>query len=301
MRPLLLLLAVLGTNLPGQQAVPRTDGMGREYWLYEPRQGGADKTLWLVVGIHAMGGTGQGAGGLAGWATRRDDCLVLGPTFPSQGYPFLGQESDTQLLRLIEDLGRRHRLHPKVFLAGFSGGAQFAHRFAHAHPDKVLAVAAHSGGSWSTGGQWGEVNPEARLVPMLVTCGEDDTARMAPQAPLGRLEWAQNYVGRLREGRFVVADAYPAKVGHRLSPEALGLTADLFAFASTRAAELGRQRDAVAALLAMGDRAGARTAAERSKLLVIAKVPDSPAEHWELGLAHAHNGALDAMLGTGRR
>ena len=304
MRLIILVLAGLAAALPAQQKPgskdgPQKDGLGRDYWVYAPKRT-STKPLWLVVGVHGMGGTGQGAGGLSAWATQRDDCLVLGPTFPSQGYQFLAHESDTQLLRLVEDLAKRHKLHPKVFLAGFSGGAQYVHRFAHAHPDMVLAVAANSAGSWSTGGQWGEINPAARLVPMLVTCGEADTGKMAAEAPFGRLEWAKDYVQRLREGGFVVADAYPAKVGHSLSPEALKLTSELFAFATTRATELARQREAVAALLAKGDRAGAQRLAERSQLMVAAVIPTTPKAHWEQGLAKAHNAAIGELLKAGR-
>jgi pimeloyl-ACP methyl ester carboxylesterase len=300
----LILIAGLAAALPAQQKPgrddgPHKDGMGRDYWVYAPKRASA-QPLWLVVGVHGMGGTGRGAGGLSGWAAQRSDCLVLGPTFPSQGYQFLAQASDTQLLRLVEDLGKRHRLHPKVFLAGFSGGAQFAHRFAHAHPDKVLAVAANSAGSWSTGGPWGEINPAARLLPMLVTCGEADTGKMAAQAPLGRLEWARDYVRRLRAEGFVVADAYPRDVGHRFSPEASRLTLDLFEFASTRAVELERQRSALAALVAKGDLAQAKRQADRVRLMTATVVPTTPRAHWEQSLARAHNAAVDRLLGDGR-
>lgn len=207
-----------------QPTGPLKDGMGRDYWVYLPKRVEAAKTYWLVVGVHGMGGTGQGAGGFANFATKRDDCIVLGPTFPSDGYQFLQKDSDRQLLDLMATLAQRHRLHPKVFVTGFSGGAQFAHRFAHAYPDKVVGYAAHSAGSWSTGQGWGDINPATRTVPAIITCGMTDTGKMAAQAPFGRLEWAQAYVQQLESRGHAHFAVWIPKTGHQLSPEAIKLT-----------------------------------------------------------------------------
>lgn len=218
----LLTFALLSAVLGAQEATK--DTLGRDYWVYLPKRIETNRTYWLVVGVHGMGGTGKGAGGFSSWAQKRSDCIVLGPTFPSDGYQFLQKDSDTQLLKLMEELGKRHRLQPKAFVVGFSGGAQFAHRFAHAHPEKVVGVAAHSAGSWSTGGQWGEVNAAARGIPQLVTCGLDDTSKMAPQAPFGRLEWAQAYARKLEADGYALLTAWIPRTSHSLSPEAMRLT-----------------------------------------------------------------------------
>ena len=248
LRLILLLLLTLLPALGGAQEAAK-DAMGRDYWVYTPKRVEASRTYWLLVGVHGMGGTGQGAGGFANLATKRDDCIVLGPTFPSDGYQFLQKDSDRQLLGLIATLSQRHRLHPKVFVTGFSGGAQFAHRFAHAHPDKVVGYAAHSAGSWSTGEGWGDINPATRGMPAIVTCGMADTGKMAAQAPLGRLEWAQLYAKRLQEGGHAVITAWIPKVGHSLSPDAARLTEVGFAVATGGKGATGKEAEALKAAL----------------------------------------------------
>ena len=184
MRPLLAALLLL-SSAGAVAEEPAKDGMGRDYWLYPPKRVEPTRTYWLVVGVHGMGGTGRGAGGIASWATRRDDCLVVGPTFPSDGYQFLLKDSDRQLIELAAALAKRHRLHPKAYLVGFSGGAQFVHRFAHAHPGRVVGYAAHSAGSWSTGGAWGDPNPAAKALtayamPNGATPGQTTNVSMNP-------------------------------------------------------------------------------------------------------------------------
>ena len=76
---------------------------------------------------------------------------------------------------------------------GPSGGAQFAHRMMMKHPDLVIGCAAHSGGTWSTGGSCGKPNPQAAQVPFVLSCGEEDTRKSTPDLPMGRLEWAKAF------------------------------------------------------------------------------------------------------------
>jgi len=59
-------------------------------------------------------------------------------------------------------------------VSGFSGGAQFAHRFAFAHPERVRAVAAHSAGSYDP------PPARARHLPFLVTVGLNESAASRP-------------------------------------------------------------------------------------------------------------------------
>lgn len=286
--------AVLGAAQPA--VAPRQDGMGRDYWLYPPAKVAAGKAYWLVVGVHGYGGTGAGAGGLAGWAAQRD-CYVLGPSFPNNGYQLLQQESDTQLVRLIEDLRKTARLNPRVFLFGFSGGAQYVHRFTQKYPRLVAGCAAHSAGTWSTGGQWGELNPEARTIPLVISCGQRDTAKSMPEAPFSRIEWAHRFETCLATGGFAHATAYPRDAAHAYSPEAAALTELCFRWATGKAETLAAQRAEVAALVAKGDTAGAQALAARSKVRIAALGPDvRPEATLEMSLGAAHNAALDALL-----
>jgi len=190
--------------------------MGRDCFLYLPDEMDANRTYWLVVGVHAYRGKGKGAAGLAGWV-RKGNCVVVGPSFPN-GYQMLGHESDKQLIGVLGELHKKYKLHKKVFLYGFSGGSQFAHRFAMKYPELVGGCASHSGGSWGT------VHPKARGVLFAVSTGEADGSR---------LDGAKRFFGLLQAGRFHhTARIWPG-VGHRKSPGSRRITEECFALATT--------------------------------------------------------------------
>jgi predicted esterase len=278
----------------------RKDSMGRDYWLYTPSKVIPTRDYWLVVGVHGYGGNGDGAAGLASW-TKQRDCYVLGPSFPNNGYQLLLQDSDTQLVKLIEDLRKTSRFKPRVFLFGFSGGAQFVHRFTQKYPTLVAGCAAHSAGTWATGGQWGELNPEARTIPLVISCGQRDTDKSVPQAPFGRIEWARQFEQQLKSGGFAYAATYPKDAGHNYSPEAISLTEICFKSATGKAETLAAQRTAVAALLAKGDKVGAEALVARSKVRIAALGPNvRPEATLEMSLGVAHNAALEAMVSEGK-
>ena len=190
--------------------------MGRDCFLYVPDETDANRTYWLVVGVHAYRGKGKGAGGLAGWV-KKGNCIVVGPSFPN-GYQTLGHESDKQLIGVIGELHKKHKLHKKAFVYGFSGGSQFAHRFAMKYPELVAGCASHSGGSWGT------VSPKARGVLFAVSTGEADG---------GRLAGAKRFFGLLEAGRFHhIARIWPG-VGHRKSPGSRRITRECFELVTT--------------------------------------------------------------------
>jgi predicted esterase len=97
--------------------------------------------------------------------------------------------------------------------SGFSGGAQFAHRFAYAHPERTQAVAAHSAGWYDPPPSW------ARQVPFLVTVGLEDTQRV---------EWARWFARSLEREGYEVELVEIAGVGHSLSEEAIQETLVFF-------------------------------------------------------------------------
>ena len=90
--------------------------------VFSPDTIDADKTYTLVLGVHGYRGKGKGAGGMAGWA-KQHDVIVLGPTYDSNGYQYLQKGSDEQTLGLIKGLRKEFKLHGKIFVTGFSGGA----------------------------------------------------------------------------------------------------------------------------------------------------------------------------------
>lgn len=222
------------------------DAEGRDYWLYTPDVIDAEKTYTLVLGVHGYRGKGKGAAGLAGWVKDKD-VIVLGPTYDSDGYQYLKKGSDQQTLDLVKMLRKDFKLHEKIFVAGFSGGSQYVHRFAMKYPDLVAGCAAHSGGTWATGDYAlkAKPNPDARGVLFVISCGEKDTKKSFGEAPFGRLEWAKKYEVLLKEGGFVYDAKWIPGVGHQYSKEARQMTQDCYTASTQRLPDYEAEREAI--------------------------------------------------------
>ena len=157
--------------------------------------------------------------------------------------------------------------------------------------------AAHSAGTWATGGEWGELNPEAKAIPMVISCGQRDTSKSVPQAPFSRIDWAHQFEQQLRSGGFAFAATYPKDAAHAYTAEASALTEICFKSATGKAETLAAQRAEVAALLAKGNTAAAQALAARSKLRASPVIADAkPEAALDASLTVAHNAALDALL-----
>lgn len=224
-----LVLTCLLASWPAIAGVEqRQDAEGRDYWLYTPDRMPRGEAVWLVIGVHGYRGNGQGAGGLRGWANEYG-CIIVGPTYDSNGYQYLDAGADDQTLDLIAALREEFELHEKIFVAGFSGGAQFSHRFAMRHPDLVVGCAAHSAGTWGSGDyDPHEPNPEATGVLFVISCGEEDTTKMAEDVPFDRLAWAQRYARLLEEGGYTYDARWWPNTGHQQSQGARDMTRDCF-------------------------------------------------------------------------
>jgi poly(3-hydroxybutyrate) depolymerase len=184
----------------------------QEYWLYVPEVCRGERVCPAFVFVHGTGGTGQGSLNLWREYADREEFVLVCPTFPL-GYQTLDGGEDEKLIAILDEVGQRQPIANRAFVSGFSGGAQFAHRFAFAHPERTLAVAAHSAG-------WYDPPPRsARAVPFLVTVGLEDTKRV---------EWARWFARSLeREGYDVTLVEIPG-VGHSLSARAIEETLVLF-------------------------------------------------------------------------
>lgn len=182
------------------------------YWLYVPDSCAGDVTCPVFVFVHGTGGGGQLF--LKLWRGFADDegFVLVCPTFPL-GYQTLDGDEDKKLIAILDEVGQRTTIAGKAFVSGFSGGAQFAHRFAFAHPERTLAVAAHSAG-------WYDPPPRsARRVPFLVTVGLEDTRRV---------EWARWFGRSLKREGYDVTLVELEGVGHSLSERAIEETLGLF-------------------------------------------------------------------------
>lgn len=194
--------------------------MGRKYFLYLPKNLHPLRTYWLVVGVHGRHGDGAGASMVAAMVAN-NRCIVVGPSFPP-GHKVLAQDSDQQLIGLFAELAKQYRLHPRMFVTGFSAGAQFTQRFTFRHPDLVIGCAPQSAGTWLTGDDNGGVAFDPALaerIPIGISCGLNDTGTAhrdehAPPVLKPRIAWAKEFAALLAQHRFCYKAVFIPDVGH---------------------------------------------------------------------------------------
>lgn len=143
------------------------------------------------------------------------DCVLLAPLFPAavtpdeelHNYIFLRYKEirfDEILLSMVDEVAQTlHAAADRFWMAGFSGGAQFANRFAYLHASRLAGVSIAAPGmitSLDTGERWfagiGGVEAEfgrpidwqgLKRLPVQVVVGGEDTrpeVLVAPTSPL---------------------------------------------------------------------------------------------------------------------
>jgi predicted esterase len=199
---------------------------GRDYWILAPEKLAPHRAYWLVVLVHGFGGRGEEALWMRRALARFDDFIIVAPSFP-EGFQLLEHETDRQLIDLFRSLRQRRRLHERMFLVGFSAGAQFAHRFTMRHPALVAGCAAHSGGTWGP-----DCNPAARHIPIAVSCGLDDIARSSIAQQRSRVQAAHKYFRELAAAGFHIKARLFSGLAHHTSPATEALIAECYQLAT---------------------------------------------------------------------
>lgn len=134
----------------------RSEGAdGIDYLLYLPRD--PDPAMPLLTVVHGI------ARNPADWlklfrpSAQRWRAPLVAPLFDGERYGDFqrlgrhgrGARADHALIRMTDELAVQHGAPRRMALFGFSGGAQFAHRFAMAHPARVSALALGAAGWYS--------------------------------------------------------------------------------------------------------------------------------------------------------
>lgn len=298
------------------ESIREQDAKGRGYTLVAPRDAATSKTKrTLVVWVHGAGGNGtQLPGAISAWAAK-GDCIVVSPDFSLEPpYQYLDGGSEEQLVELFASLKDRFPLHDRLFIAGFSGGGQYAHRFALAHPELVVGCAAHSGGTWATGETYvgsdnliDQLHPQlhqladhaAANIPWLVTCGENDTEKSFGPAPLGRLEWAKKFAAEAEKNGFCIHAAWIPNTGHSMGTEAINLTRACYEFATVGRATLDQHLAAIEAKLQPPVQGKAKAPDIAGAISLIRKPPkldERVGGVWAKSMKQQHAEALDAIL-----
>lgn len=201
----------------------------QEYLLYVPNCGGAEAPI--LVAVHGLACNPDELARVFSAHCEAAGVVMLAPIFSTEqhkDYQRLGRvgrgvRADIALDRCVAEVvtltnADAEQLH----LFGYSGGAQFVHRYLMAHPHRVAGAVAASAG-WYTFPDMKErfpygIRPQRRLpgvnfnpeeflqVPITVLVGRDDmneehlrsTERVNRQQGMNRFERAQNWVAAMR-------------------------------------------------------------------------------------------------------
>jgi pimeloyl-ACP methyl ester carboxylesterase len=127
-----------------------------EYRVYVPGRGGRDAPIFVTV--HGVSRNVDEHAGLFAPFAERYGVVLVAPSFTAQGhhgYQRLeadagGRGADQDLESIVAEVASLTGARAgSLYLFGFSGGAQFVHRFVLAHPERVAAAAVGSPG-WYT-------------------------------------------------------------------------------------------------------------------------------------------------------
>jgi dienelactone hydrolase len=150
---------VSGQSGPPPESLRRTvtfQNTEREYFVSLPPRFDRNRQYWLLAAIYArpMLNILQRAVAAAGF-----DAIVVSPTFREDNinltrFP-VSSERDF-FTAVVKAVRAEYSVRPRILLTGYSRGAQFAHRYAFAHPGEIEALAPLASGTWTT--------PDGRLL-----------------------------------------------------------------------------------------------------------------------------------------
>ncbi len=104
-----------------------------EYYLYLPANYSAEKEWPVFVGIHGFGSDGTAC--LEMWQeyADREGFVLVCPSLGDENGGWYQDTGEKILLGVLKKVQQECRVQDKVFLAGFSAGAQFVQGFAFAY------------------------------------------------------------------------------------------------------------------------------------------------------------------------
>jgi poly(3-hydroxybutyrate) depolymerase len=139
-----------------------------EYYLYLPSSYTIEKEWPVFVGIHGFGSDGTAC--LAMWQeyADREGFVLVCPSLGDENGGWYQNEGEKTLRAVLKEVKKECRVQDKVFLAGFSAGAQFVQGFAFAYPELVTGVSVLSSGNYY------EPGSGASNIPFLVVIGDQD-------------------------------------------------------------------------------------------------------------------------------
>jgi len=185
------------------------------HYLYLPKDYMPTKKWPLFIGVHGYMADGNQAMDL--WRDFADPeaFILVCPSF-KDGYQWLEYATDNRMIDIIKEIKNEFLIdEKKIFMAGFSGGAQFAHRFSLRHPEYVNSVVILAAGSYD----YPASSAGAKHIKFLVGVGANDSER---------LEIAKKFAEQLKNNGYQVKFEIFPNVGHEVPLVAKQLAIELF-------------------------------------------------------------------------
>lgn len=183
-----------------------------EYYLYVPKDYSNDRVWPLFVGLHGTGGSGLDCWNMWQTYAEKEGFILLCPTIPGDAKGYQVYVGENVVWSAVNEVQRSYRTDPRMFLAGFSGGAYFIQIFAYDYPDSVSGLAILSTGYYIKGIQ--------TYVPMLVVIGGMDN----PDS----IRANEEFVSYMKQNGFDIDYHVLPGVAHWPASKAKNLTIDLF-------------------------------------------------------------------------
>ncbi len=185
-----------------------------EYYLYLPSSYTAEIEWPVFVGIHGFGSDGTACLDLWQAYADQEGFVLVCPSLGDENGGWYQDEGERTLRAILKEVKKECRVQNKIFLAGFSAGAQFVQGFAFANPKSVSGVAVLSSGNYY------EPSSGASSVPFLVVIGDQDF-------PAG-LKSARQFSELLKQAGFVIDLHILPGVKHEISSQAMELTLEFY-------------------------------------------------------------------------
>lgn len=181
------------------QRTLRTDTR-QKYFLYVPQRGGNSAKIFVTV--HGISRNAMEHARKFSAFAEKFGVVMIAPYFPSEDFPDYqrlgrkGKRADIMLNEIVSEVTELTGASAhKLYLFGYSGGAQFVHRYMLAYPDRVTKVVLGAPG-WYTfsnptlkyprGIQESRSLPQIQFdpakflnIPVCVLVGEKDNQRDA--------------------------------------------------------------------------------------------------------------------------
>ncbi len=161
-----------------------------KYFLYVPPQLSSPAAVRVLLVLHGMGGNGADLAKAFVPLAQEHAWILAAPTFAYGDWqnPGLVRSEDVrldrQLAALLDDVPWRsgQAIRHRVFVAGFSRGAQLADRFALFHPERVAAVASLSAGTYTLPEDSADIDGDGALDDLPLPFGTSDMTQWVGHA-----------------------------------------------------------------------------------------------------------------------